>query len=176
MALDNPVIPSNEIPHIQEVPLQPVESAYKKVLFITWTIIYVLIAATMITLTILIDELQKPWVIALNAAILLLIIAFSLGSIIVGFKNRSWGIREKDILFKKGWLFQSTHIIPFIKVQHCIVKCGPIDRRFGLASIKVMTAASHDLDISIHGLKQETAEDLKILIMEKIERYASQGI
>jgi membrane protein YdbS with pleckstrin-like domain len=39
-----------------------------------------------------------------------------------------------------------------------------------------MTAASGDIDISIHGLEATTAEQLKEWIMEKIAAHASPGV
>jgi len=61
-------------------------------------------------------------------------------------------------------------------VQHCELVSGPIGRKYGLASIKLNTAASNNIDISIKGLKQETAEQLKAFIMEKIETDEHQQI
>ncbi|MDO9157361.1 MAG: PH domain-containing protein [Sediminibacterium sp.] len=106
--------------------------------------------------------------------VFLLLISITIASIEIGFKNKAWALREKDIQFKKGWLFQSTHIIPFVKVQHCELVSGPIGRKYGLASIRINTAASNNIDIIINGLKQETAEQLKAFIIEKIEVYEHQ--
>lgn len=176
MNYENPIIPHEEIPQFAEVPLQPIEQVYKKVQFISAAITFLFTILGIVSLFILIDKLQKEWIIGITLGLLFILIAFSYLSIQIGFKNKAWAIREKDIIFKKGWLFHTTHIIPFIKVQHCVVRSGPIERKYGLASIRLMTAASHDVDISIHGLKKETADQLKLWIMEKIELNASEGI
>ena len=176
MIQPNPVISPDELPRYSEAPLQPVESSYKSVLLIEWSIAYTCMLAGIISLILLVDDVQKWQVILPVTIVFVTAVALTYASIIIGFKNRSWALRDKDIIFKTGWLFQSTHIIPFVKVQHAIVRSGPIGRRYGLASIRLMTAASHGGDISIKGLKQETADQLKGWIMEKIATHASPGV
>lgn len=168
MEYNNPLIPTSDIPQYQEIPLQRVEPAYKKVLWFNWTIAYLFITGLTVLIFIVNDELHKVWVITLTALVLMGSIALVIASIEIGFKNRSWALRDKDIIFKKGWLFQSTHIVPFTKVQHCILKTGPVGRRYNLASLRFMTAASHQRDISINGLSLEDAE--------KIKEHARQAI
>lgn len=171
MKYENPVIPYDDMPKYAKVVLEPIEKAYKKVLYINWAIAYAILLLTASLLFIFIKSMQIGWLIAAVALVIIILMAITIASIEIGFKNKAWALREKDIIFKKGWLFQSTHIIPFIKVQHCVMHSGPISRRYGLASIKLMTAASQNIDISINGLKQATAEQLKVFIMEKIEGY-----
>ena len=168
MEYNNQLIPTKDIPQYQDIPLQRVEPAYKKVLWFNWTMAYLFIIALTVLIFIVNDELQKGWIIALAALVLASSIALVIASIEIGFKNRSWALRDKDIIFKKGWLFQSTHIVPFTKVQHCILKTGPVGRRYNLASLRFMTAASHQRDISINGLSLEDAE--------KIKEHARQAI
>lgn len=165
----NQAIPSAQIPKYNEVVLEPVEGNYKKVLYMSWTVFFGVLITVLVPIFIWIDSLRKSWIIFSAIGTMLLGIITLIAFIEIGFKNLAWALREKDIIFKKGWLFQSTHIIPFGKVQHCELVSGPIGRRFGLASIKLNTAASNHLDISIKGLKKETAEQIKAFIMDKIE-------
>lgn len=171
MKYENPIIPYDDMPQYAKVVLEPVEKAYKKVLYINWAIVYTILILITALLFIFIKKMQINWLMAVVALLIISLITITIAAIEIGFKNKAWALREKDIIFKKGWLFQSTHIVPFIKVQHCVMHSGPISRRYGLASIKLMTAASQNIDISINGLKQETAEQLKVFIMEKIEGY-----
>ena len=174
MKYENSFIPHAEIPQYAKVNLQPIEASYKKVVYINWAIGYFVLFGVLLALFILIKPLQMSWLITRVAIVFLLLISISIASIEIGFTNKAWALREKDIQFKKGWLFQSTHIIPFVKVQHCELVSGPIGRKYGLASIRINTAASNNIDIIINGLKQETAEQLKAFIIEKIEVYEHQ--
>ena len=168
MEYNNPHIPIAAIPQYQEIPLQRIEPDYKKVLWFNWTIAYLFITGLTVLIFITNEKIQKAWIITLAVFVFMSSIALVIASIEIGFKNRSWALRDKDIIFKKGWLFQSTHIVPFAKVQHCILKTGPIGRRYNLASLRFMTAASHQRDISINGLSLEDAE--------KIKEHARQAI
>ncbi|HQS24701.1 MAG: hypothetical protein B7Y11_09425 [Sphingobacteriia bacterium 24-36-13] len=174
MKYENRFLSPEEIPQYAQVNLQPVEAVYKKVLYINWGIGYALLFTVLLALFILIKSLQMSWLISILAIAFLLLISITIASVEIGFKNKAWALREKDIQFRKGWLFQTTYIIPFNKVQHCELISGPIGRKYGLASIKINTASSNNIDISIKGLKQETAEQLKAFIMEKIEVYEYQ--
>ncbi len=168
MEYNNPHIPIAAIPQYQEIPLQSIEPDYKKVLWFNWTIAYLFITGLTILIFITNEKIQKAWIITLAVFVFMSSIALVIASIEIGFKNRSWALRDKDIIFKKGWLFQRTHIVPFAKVQHCILKTGPVGRRYNLASLRFMTAASHQRDISINGLSLEVAE--------KIKEHARQAI
>jgi membrane protein YdbS with pleckstrin-like domain len=168
MEYNNPHIPIAAIPQYQEIPLQSIEPDYKKVLWFNWTIAYLFITGLTILIFITNEKIQKAWIITLAVFVFMSSIALVIASIEIGFKNRSWALRDKDIIFKKGWLFQRTHIVPFAKVQHCILKTGPVGRRYNLASLRFMTAASHQRDISINGLSLEDAE--------KIKEHARQAI
>ena len=159
MEYNNPHIPIAAIPQFQEIPLQRVETDYKKVLYFNWSIVLTIVVGILVAVFILNKELHVWWLITLAILAVLLGMALTAASIEIGFKNRSWAVRDKDILFKNGWLFQSTHIIPFTKVQHCILKTGPISRRYKLASLRFMTAASHDRDISINGVNRQHKVD-----------------
>ncbi|MEO0065529.1 MAG: hypothetical protein RI983_855 [Bacteroidota bacterium] len=164
----NKPVPSSAIPQFAPTALEPVEKSYKTVLYISWSVFFLVLTAIVIPLFIWLDALQKNWIIFSTLGALLLSCFTVIAFIEIGFKNLAWALREKDIICKKGWIFQDTHVIPFGKVQNCVIQTGPIGRKFGLASIKLMTAASHLGDISINGLKQETAEQLKDWMMEKI--------
>ncbi|MBA4258324.1 PH domain-containing protein [Sediminibacterium sp.] len=172
----NQAISSAQIPKYSEVDLAPVETSYKKVLYISWSFFFGLVISILLPIFYWIESLQKSWIVLSVIGTILLCIVVLIAFIEIGFKNLAWALRDKDIIFKKGWLFQSTYIIPFVKVQHCELLSGPIGRKFGLASIKLNTAASNDIDISINGLKQDTAEQLKAFIINKIETDEHQQI
>ena len=176
MEYNNPHIPIAAIPQFQEIPLQRVEPDYKKVLYFNWSIVFAIVVGILVAVFILNKELHVWWPITLAVLVVLLGMVLTVASIEIGFKKKSWAVRDKDILFKNGWLFQSTHIIPFTKVQHCILKTGPISRRYKLASLRFMTAASHERDISINGLSQTDAEKIKGWIMEKNIEHGREAI
>ena len=94
MEYNNPLIPTSDIPQYQEIPLQRVEPAYKKVLWFNWVIAYLFIIALTVLIFIVNDELHKAWIITLAALVLVSSIALVIASIEIGFKNRSWALKR----------------------------------------------------------------------------------
>ena len=157
------------LPHYSDVAFRPIEKKYLKVLYITWSILYALVLAADITVILLVENIDRlVWLLLSIAIILLLIVAgFFVGT--RSFHRKAYAVREKDILFRTGWIFQKLHIIPFNRIQHCVVQSGPIERKYGLASVSIYTAASNVQDITIRGLQQADAESLKSYILQQIQ-------
>ncbi|HEY3385534.1 MAG TPA: PH domain-containing protein, partial [Saprospiraceae bacterium] len=77
---------------------------------------------------------------------------------------------EKDITYKSGWLWKSMVTVPFNRVQHCDLRQGLLDRRFGLSKLTIYTAGGQSTDLMIPGLLPETAEKLKTFILASTEQ------
>lgn len=85
----------------------------------------------------------------------------------------AYAFREHDLLSRKGWLFQQTNVVPLNKIQHIVIKTGPIEKRYGLASLKVLTAAGSLAEITIAGLTSEEAARLKDWITNQNQVHGS---
>lgn len=56
-------------------------------------------------------------------------------------------IGERDIRIAKGWIFRSSVIVPFNRVQHVDTKQGPVLRSCGLTKVVVSTAVgTHEIE------------------------------
>jgi membrane protein YdbS with pleckstrin-like domain len=83
----------------------------------------------------------------------------------------AYAFRDQDVLSRKGWLFQQTHVVPVHKIQHMVIKTGPIEKRYGLATLKLHTAAGSFTDIPVVGLTAEQAAQLKDWITHQNLRH-----
>jgi uncharacterized protein len=169
MQFQNLQVQWEQIPKASTVDLKPVEKTYLKVLYISWSIMYAIILSGLVALYFLVEDADEDIIaaIVLAAFVISVVATFIIGA--GSFKRKGYAVREKDILFRTGWIIQKLHIVPFNRVQHCVVQSGPIGRKFGLASLSIYTAASNITDISIRGLKTEDAETLKAYILEQIQ-------
>lgn len=169
MQFQNLQVQWETLPRASAAELKPIEKDYLKVLYLSWSIFYTILVAAWLVLVLVLDALPKQiWVISGSAVLVIAILA----SYIVGtasFRRKAYAVREKDILYRTGWVVQRLHIVPFNRVQHCVVQSGPIERKFGLSSVSIFTAASNMNDISIKGLKHEDAETLKAFILDQIQ-------
>ena len=95
-----------------------------------------------------------------------LLIVFS----IIGFKKKGFAFREHDVLFRYGIIATNTIVIPYNRVQHLALHEGFVSRYFGLAKIEIFTAGGSSSDIEIPGIEKEKAENIKQLLMGKIQK------
>jgi len=78
-----------------------------------------------------------------------------------------YALREKDIVFKEGYLWRSVTVVPFNRIQHAEVEQGPFDRLFDLSKIKIYTAGGSSSDLQIPGLRPTESESIKFFILNK---------
>ena len=64
--------------------------------------------------------------------------------------------------------WRETHV-PNSRVQHVDLKHGPLERRFGLATLVVHTAAVHLSGITVRGLDEADAEQLRGTLAKQLD-------
>jgi uncharacterized protein len=81
---------------------------------------------------------------------------------LIGRQVRAVGycLRTDDLLVVSGVAFRRLVVVPFGRMQLVDVTRGPVDRRFGLASVQLHTAAATS-DAKIPGLTPEDAAELR---------------
>jgi membrane protein YdbS with pleckstrin-like domain len=84
------------------------------------------------------------------------------------YATRGYSLAEERLRVVRGVLFHSDTVVPFGRVQHIDVDQGPLERGFGLATLTVHTAGSHNASVSLPGLAHEDAlamrEDIRAAI------------
>ncbi|MGY5850526.1 PH domain-containing protein [Salegentibacter sp. F14] len=83
-------------------------------------------------------------------------------------QSLGYALREKDIIYKRGFLFSKTTVIPFNRVQHASISRGIWDKVLNISSLNIFTAGGSGSDIVIPGLAPEMALRLKEAIAVKI--------
>jgi membrane protein YdbS with pleckstrin-like domain len=89
-------------------------------------------------------------------------------------RYRSWGYaeREDDLLVRRGVAFARLSVIPYGRMQFIDVTAGPLERMFGLATVRLHTAAAAT-DARIPGLEREEAARLRDRLAELGEAQAA---
>lgn len=81
-------------------------------------------------------------------------------------------VREEEIELQHGFFIRSRMLIPMVRVQHVETVQGPILRKYHLASVIVVTAATgHE----IPALEESEAEELRFYI-SKLARVAEEDV
>ena len=75
---------------------------------------------------------------------------------------RAYGyqLRDDDLVYRKGLLFQRFVAIPYGRMQLIDITRGPVARAVGLSELKFVTAAAAT-NVTIPGLPAEEAESLR---------------
>ena len=92
----------------------------------------------------------------------------------VGRRFGSWGYaeREDDLLVRRGVMFSRLSVVPYGRMQFIDVTAGPFERAFGLATVRLHTAAAAT-DARIPGLEREEAGRLRDSLAELGEAQAA---
>ncbi|MFA7498627.1 MAG: PH domain-containing protein, partial [Leucobacter sp.] len=69
-------------------------------------------------------------------------------------------LREDDLLFRRGILFERVVAVPYGRLQLVDVTRGPLLRALGLANLKFVTASAAT-GVQLPGLRLEDAEALR---------------
>ena len=72
-----------------------------------------------------------------------------------------FGVDEYGITIHRGIFWRSHISLPRIRVQHSDVSQGPLQRRYGVATLKLYTAGSRYTKIELPGLEHEEAVSLR---------------
>lgn len=77
-------------------------------------------------------------------------------------RYRAWGYAERadDLLVRRGVVLRRLSVVPYGRMQFVDVTSGPLDRRLGLATVFLHTAAAAT-DARIPGLVQAEATRLR---------------
>lgn len=101
-------------------------------------------------------------------------IALVLAWMAIGRNLRSWGYVERadDLVVTHGALFKRLTVVPYGRMQLVDVEAGPIERSFGLVSVKLHTAAA-TTDAKVCGLLPSVATALRDRLTQMGEAHAS---
>jgi uncharacterized protein len=124
----------------------------------------VLVVAATLVLALLMHQLWA-WI---PGGIVTVILAWTL--VILPRQARSIGyqLRDDDLVFRRGILWQRVVAVPYGRMQLVDITHGPLDRGFGIAQLKLVTAAA-STGVVIPGLRQEAAEKLRDTLVDVAE-------
>ena len=78
-------------------------------------------------------------------------------------------LQHEGLVLHSGVWWRSESWVPIARLQHLDVRQGPVDRSFGMASLVVHTAGTHDHALHIVGLPLAYAQALREALMPKVQ-------
>jgi len=153
------------LPQFEEVAFQPISKSYLLksnlqnlvvlcVVMIGWAVLFYF------------DLTQVQLIILLFG--ILLYFGFKFWNISRLQKNYGFALREKDILYRRGYLVNKTTVVPFNRIQHASISRDVLDKMLKISSLKIFTAGGSGSDVSIPGLAPDLALRLKEALAAKL--------
>lgn len=159
------------LPQYEEVELYAISQKYLIKLQIGTAISLVFFGVGIFVASLFLPPELQNYLIAAGV-LLLLIFGWSFFNNIMYVRKSGYSLREKDIIFKRGFLFERTTVVPFNRIQHVSVERSFLDKMLNISTVKVFTAGGSGSDISIPGIVPETATSLKEEISARIYNHA----
>ena len=154
----NAPVDLDTLPDYQELTYTSVS---KKRLYKVCTVLLIILIAIATGLYFLREVTDVPMLIpGLSGAVVLIFALLFLHQLLLQ-KKIGYALRERDIAYKRGVLFEKITIIPFNRIQHISTSAGALDKIFKIANLNIFTAGGAGSDINIPGLPPELAARLK---------------
>ena len=129
----------------------------------TGSLLLIVVAVTLV-LTLLLHQ-QWMWI---PGGILTVILVWTLAILPRQARSIGYRLRDDDLVFRRGILWQRIVAVPYGRMQLIDITHGPLDRGFGIAQLKFVTAAA-STGVVIPGLEQSTAETLRDHLVQVAE-------
>jgi len=105
------------------------------------------------------DGLGLAWWQGLGLALLLWLLSGAYGAWIAyrRWQATAWQLDDTGLHLRRGRLWKKEVLVPRSRVQHLDIERGPIERRYGLATLVVHTAGTRQHALRVAGLPDEVA-------------------
>jgi len=165
---DQSIPPSPAAPRIIEVPERLPEARYQldpraKSLWrvgaaISGGITVLLVALVTFGARLLIENYGILWSIGITGGVLALVLLNVWLSPNLRYRYWRYEIRADEADLQHGWFTRTRQLVPMSRIQHVDTNRGPLERRFGLASVVLYTAAGPAM---IPALADNVAADVR---------------
>ena len=86
------------------------------------------------------------------------------------YQARGYQLGADRLRVVRGLLFRKDTVVPFGRVQHIDVQQGPIERGYGLATLVLHTAGTHNASVTLPGLAHADAVAMREDIRAHVKR------
>jgi len=85
------------------------------------------------------------------------------------YRYARWLLDDTGLGYRRGRMWQVETRVPRTRVQHVDLKHGPLERRFGLATLVVHTAGTRDSAVAVAGLDAAEAARLRDRLAQQVD-------
>lgn len=155
-----PQASDDEIGRLTE-PRDRLDSRAKRVWFISeiiQTVVWTAIASAVAFVLIRVFDRNWLWPVVAAGAVFALSAIWAFVGPSLRYRQWRYEIREDEVDLQHGILVKTRQLVPMARIQHVDTRRGPLQQRFGLASVVFFTAAG---SMEIPALSQQHAADVR---------------
>lgn len=166
MTFLNLQIDSNTLPAARALEMEPMAPQYVREVLSQQSIVFgIVLLVSLIPYLVIPDSVAIRNYFAGLPLVVMLLAAAIIPLTLKMTRIRGIALRQHDIVYRSGLYWRKTIVLAFNRVQHIEVTTGPLQRRFGLASLKFFTAGGSNVDLKVDGLTRARAEQLREFIL-----------
>ena len=133
--------------------------------------IIALLAAVPFVIASLVLEVSRVLPVGFFAVPVVLVAAFFVIRVpLRRYHARGYDMGDDRLRVVRGVMFHSDTVVPFGRIQHIDVNQGPLQRFYGLATLTVHTAGTHNASVHLPGLANDDAAAMRETIRAHIRR------
>ena len=152
--------------------LEPVEPGYKNVLRVRLAVFWAAIPHQIVESAGTVFDQVVLRSTDFGGLLVIAIPVLAAGAIIAApqriYARLSYRLTERLLQVVRGWLFHVDTVVPLVRVQHIDVTRGPLEKMFGVATLVVHTAGTHNSIVTLPGLAPERAAAIRDIIREHV--------
>jgi len=159
-SISPPITPNDELGRLRE-PRDRLDPRAKRLWFISeiiQTIVWTVIAGAIAFVLVRVLDRDWLWPSVVAAAIFALSAIWAFVGPSLRYRQWRYEIREDEVDLQHGILVKTRQLVPMARIQHVDTRRGPLQQRFGLASVVFFTAAG---SMEIPALSREHAADVR---------------
>jgi uncharacterized protein len=166
--LNNLQIDVEQLPTLENLSLKKIERSYIYILFFNISIGFVMPLVALIVSGIL-SNFEGWWSYFIMIVIgIIAVYTLTMFYAYLSFPKRQYAMRENDIVYSEGLLFNKLTTVPLVRIQHTEISRSFLERKLNLSTLKIYTAGATGSDLKIGGLNKDEAEKINSFLTEQI--------
>lgn len=153
-----------DVTPVTDLSFEPLAPRYQSARFAGVSIVYIL----MMGLALLLLLTDHPRLCFIAEGMIAIAFAANLLLLPKSCRFKGYAFREHDVNYRSGVIFPTITTIPYSRIQQVSLKLNPVSRLFGLYSLEVVNGAQGMSSLTIPGLTEERAMQIKNFVTDKI--------
>lgn len=154
----------DDLPTVRDIRFSRVDGRYLAVSLLAASVSVAVLAGGAVGYIWMNPEVQPPqrYIVVALLTLWLLMMVYR----VLAYRCLAYAIRQQDIAVSSGVVYRRLVVQPLSRLQHVEVSRGPLERLFGLATLRLFSAGGAAHSLAVPGLPLARAERLREFILD----------